>query len=180
MKTEAIWIIAAYSVMALPARAEDYFWQLVPMRTAAEKAKGMAGGEMGQIAYTLAISAKDPNCMAMGIDTAAVYVSTNGGRNWELRRNGIHSNGVQSIAFDPVNTDVLWAAGLRSPASPKRRFPPDPKQFGGKADGIYRSDDLGKSWTLVFKAVFMRGQAQNEYFAFDPAGDSPRKLKLVP
>ncbi|NOY81434.1 MAG: hypothetical protein GXP31_10575 [Kiritimatiellaeota bacterium] len=128
----------------------------------------MAGGEMGQMGFTLAICRQAPRLMAMGIDTAAVYLSEDGGRNWTLRRRGILSNGVQSIAFDPVNSHVLWAAGLRSAAGTKRTFPPDPKYWDRQADGIYRSDDLGRHWRLVRNAAFLRGHAQNEYFAFDP------------
>jgi photosystem II stability/assembly factor-like uncharacterized protein len=147
-------------------------WQYVPLRTAEQKAKGYAGGEMGQMAFTLAISPSGPNCLALGIDTAAVYVSTDGGRSWQLRRRGIVSNGVQSIAFDPGNPRILWAAGLRSAAGTPGSYP-DEKDLARysdpKADGIYSSTDGGESWQLVRNAVYLRRQAQNEYFAFDPA-----------
>ena len=179
MKTPTLLLVAAVCAVPLQSEAEEFAWRPVPLRTAAEKAKGMAGGEMGQMAYALAICAQDPKLLAMGIDTAAVYVSEDGGRNWELRRKGIRSNGVQSVAFDPGNKNVLWAAGLRSSAGTRRSFPPDPKYFDRKADGIYRSDDLGRRWELVRNAAFLRGQAQNEYFAFDSEGASPGNCAIV-
>lgn len=157
----------------------DVTWQHVPLRTAEEKLRGFRGGEMGQMAFTLAICAQDPNLMAMGIDTAAVYVSEDGGRNWMMRRRGILSNGVQSIAFDPVNKNVLWAAGLASKAGTKRSFPPDPKYYSKKADGLYRSDNLGRTWRLLRNAAFLRSHAQNSYFAFDPRDASTQGCRTV-
>lgn len=162
-------VLALLLAASFACPAAEPVWQLVPLRMAEQKARGFKGGEMGQMAFTLAICAHDPNLMAMGIDTAAVYVSEDGGRNWELRRRGIKSNGVQSIAFDPVNKNMLWAAGLASKAGTKRAFPPSPRYYDKKADGIYRSDDLGRSWTLVRNAAFLRSHAQNAYFAFDPS-----------
>lgn len=37
------------------------------MRTAAQKANGHAGGEMGQMAFTIAICKADPSWLAVGI-----------------------------------------------------------------------------------------------------------------
>ncbi|OGV90582.1 MAG: hypothetical protein A3K19_24350 [Lentisphaerae bacterium RIFOXYB12_FULL_65_16] len=148
-------------------------WQYVPLRTAEQKAKGFAGGEMGQMAFTLAISPSDPNHMAMGIDTAAVYTTTDGSTSWQLRRRGILSNGVQSVAFDPKNPRVLWAAGLHSSAgTPGGAMPAEnelAKYSDPLADGIYLTTDGGEHWKLVRNAVYLRRHALNEYFAFDPA-----------
>ncbi|MFK5920797.1 MAG: hypothetical protein QM496_01350 [Verrucomicrobiota bacterium] len=159
--------------------AEPVVWEPVPLRTAGQKARGMRGGEMGQMAFSLAICKQDPNFLALGIDTAATYVSEDGGKNWQRRRAGIHSNGVQSVAFDPSNKKVLWAAGLRSSAGTERSFPPDERYYDKQADGIYRSDDLGKTWRLLHHAAFLRGQAQNEYFAFDSAGATTAGSRII-
>lgn len=136
-------------------------WIQVPLRTAEQKARGYAGGETGQMGYCAAISAEDPSYLAIAIDTAAVYISRDGARSWEIKRNGIMSNGAQSVAFDPMNHNVLWAAGLKSDPSNGPQ-PTDPE-----ADGIYCTRDCGESWQLVRHAAFYRRQAQNEYFAFD-------------
>lgn len=142
----------------------DFPWVRVPMRTAAQKAKGYAGGEMGQMAQSIAICAADPSCLAVSIDTAAVYLSTDGGRSWKPKRSGIMSNGVQSVAFDPASPYILWAAGMRGSDNPADYRDP-------VADGIYRSIDGGESWALLHNAGFLTkniNKAQNEFFAFDP------------
>jgi photosystem II stability/assembly factor-like uncharacterized protein len=142
----------------------EFKWVQVPLRTAAQKAKGYAGGETGQMAFSVAISAADPSRLAVGIDTAAVYLSTDGGRSWQVKRRGIMSNGVQSVAFDPRNPQVMWAAGLLSNTTDSAIDFSDPA-----ADGIYRTTDGAESWQRVRAAGFLRHWAQNEYFAFDPA-----------
>ena len=96
---------------ALPVRET---WVAVPLRTAAQKAAGFAGGEMGQMGFCLTISKKDPTRLAMGLDTAGIYVSLDGGATWQVRRSGLRSNGAASVAFDPENANVLFAAGNKS------------------------------------------------------------------
>ena len=56
--------------VACRAPAAETGWQHMPLRTAAQKAAGEMGGEMGQMVYTIAISPSAPQCMALGIDTA--------------------------------------------------------------------------------------------------------------
>jgi photosystem II stability/assembly factor-like uncharacterized protein len=104
----------------------------------------------------MAICPSDPRYLALCIDTAAVYISKDGGDSWQFKRQGIKSNGVQSVAFDPRNPNILWAAGLNGGQS-------DPL-----ADGIYHSIDCGESWQLLHNAAYQEVHAQNEYFAFDP------------
>jgi len=155
-------------------------WELVPLRTQEEKDRGFAGGEMGQMGFSLAISAKDPNRLALGIDTAAVYVSEDAGASWQIRRAGLMSNGVQSVAFDPENADVLFAAGLLSLGCPIA-VPPVAACYDSAADGIYRSTDLGRSWQRVHGAAFLRLAGQNEYFAFagSAGGRSPTVFAIT-
>ena len=155
------------------------FWTQVPLRTVDEKLAGRTGGEMGQMGFTLEISTQNPMRMAMGIDTAGVYVSEDGGNNWVIRKDGIYSNGVQSIAFDPANSNTLWAAGLQSRTGPVRSYPPDAAYYEIAADGIYRSDDLGRSWTRLRSAAFLRGRAQNQYFAFGPNEAANKNTEIV-
>lgn len=154
------------------ALTNDVQWEYIPLRTAEQKAKGYAGGEMGQVAFCLAVSPSDPRFLAVGIDTAAVYISTDGAKSWHSKRRGIMSNGVQSIAFDPKNPRVLWATGLRSaiwtPEGGVALSEQDLLKYSDpKADGIYRSVDGGENWQLLRNAVYLRRFEQNQYFAFD-------------
>jgi ligand-binding sensor domain-containing protein len=137
-------------------------WKAVPFRTAQQKAAGWEGGEEGQMCFTLTISKKNPSYMAMGFDTAGVYLSTDGGAHWQIRRKNILSNGVQSVAFDPENPNILFAAGAKCEPLPAS----DPGAISPQADGIYRSTDLGLTWQRVLAATWFRSGAQNEYFVF--------------
>jgi photosystem II stability/assembly factor-like uncharacterized protein len=136
-------------------------WKAVPLRTAAQKREGFAGGEMGQMGFCLTISKKDPRRLAMSLDTAGIYLSVDGGATWQIRRSGLRSNGANSVAFDPENANVLYAAA-------NKNIPGD-DPYDPAADGIYRSTDLGATWQRVFRAGFQRAAGQNEYFAFAAA-----------
>jgi photosystem II stability/assembly factor-like uncharacterized protein len=134
-------------------------WVAVPLRTAAQKTAGFAGGEMGQMGFCLTISKKDPSRLAMSLDTAGIYISLDAGATWQVRRSGLRSNGAGSLAFDPENANVLFAAG-------NKNIPGANPYHDAAADGIYRSTDVGLSWQRVFRAGFERSAGQNEYFAF--------------
>ncbi len=152
---------------APPGKPARPAWTPVPLRTARQKAAGLTGGEMGQQAFSIAVHPKHPEYMALAIDTAAVYLSTDGARSWRLKRNGILCNGVQSIAFDPGNHNILWAAGLNG-----INANPD-------VEGIYRTVDGGSTWQRIYGAGYRTQQAQNEYFAFDPASFSGTRHTTV-
>ncbi|NQU76972.1 MAG: hypothetical protein HQ546_11730 [Planctomycetes bacterium] len=148
-------------------------WRYMPLRTAAQKAKGYPGGETGQMFFCGAFSPSSPDYVAIGVDTAQTYISVNGGKSWQMRSRGILSNGVQSVAFDPRNKDILFAFGLNAfPRTPARKIIRTAEGLRGSKGhpfgGIYRSVDCGRSWKLMFRAMVLRDQAQNQYFAFDP------------
>jgi len=146
------------------------YWQAVALRTAADKAAGFAGGETGQMVFTMALAPSKPERMAIGIDTAAVYISEDAGATWTFRRSGLYSNGVQSVVFDPVNADVLFAAGTISEGT----------NTSASADGIYRSTDDAKTWTRVYPTKYLRNLAQNQYFVFlNSNGSSSRTILAV-
>lgn len=147
-------------------------WVAVPLRTAAQRTAGFAGGEMGQMGFCLTISKKDPRHLAMSLDTAGIYISLDGGATWQVRRSGLRSNGADSVAFDPENATVLFAAGNKNL--------PGANPYDALADGIYRSTDLGLSWQRVFRAGFERSAGQNEYFAFaDPSGGVSKTIWAI-
>lgn len=144
--------LAASLVMAPHgARPSSETWVAVPLRAPAQKEAGFPGGEMGQMGFCLTISKKDPSRLAMGLDTAGIYISLDGGASWQSRRRGLRSNGAASLAFDPENATVLFAAGNKS-------IPGADPYHDADADGIYRSTDLGSSWQRVLRAGFRRGR----------------------
>lgn len=137
----------------------DVHWDSVPLRSALQKSEGYKGGDAYQMGFTLAISDKNPDYMALGIDTAQVYISEDGGLNWENRHIGILSNGVQSLYFDPYNPNIIWAAGLKSNFEATQD-----KFYSTQTDGIYKSTDLGHTWAKVRSTGLRRFNFQNEYF----------------
>ncbi len=68
---------------------------------------------------------------------AGVFCSTDGGRTWEPRNNGLPHLQVMDIAVHPQRPEVLWAAMSNYQSSPGQPVLPG---------GIYRSTDGGKSW----------------------------------
>ena len=166
--------LAASLVMASHgARPSSETWVAVPLRAPAQKEAGFPGGEMGQMGFCLTISKKDPSRLAMGLDTAGIYISLDGGASWQIRRRGLRSNGAASLAFDPENATVLFAAGNKS-------IPGTDPYHDADADGIYRSIDLGSSWQRVLRAGFRRSSGQNEYFALaDPSGGVSKTIWAI-
>ncbi len=153
---------------------EDSPWVRVSVRTAEQKAKGYAGGEMCQMPFSIAICKSDTNHLAIGIDTAGVYVTSNGGQCWQLKRSGIMSAGVRSVAFDPLNAKVIWAAGSQSSSTDKNANFTNPD-----ADGIYKTMDGGEHWKFLRHGGFLRNWSQGEFFAFDEKSFDGTKCSTV-
>ncbi len=169
----SIGLLAALVLAVFGVLGASEAWVAVPLRTAEQKTAGFAGGEMGQMGFCLTISRKDPSRLAMSLDTAGIYISLDGGATWQVRRSGLHSNGANSVAFDPENANVLFAAG-------NKNLPGTNPYYDVDADGIYRSTDLGLSWQRVYQAGFQRSAGQNEYFAFAaPFGGVSRTIWAI-
>ncbi len=173
MLHKSIGLVATLVLAVWGALPAGEAWVAVPLRTAAQKASRFAGGEMGQMGFCLTISKKDPSRLAMSLDTAGIYISLDGGATWQLRRSGLHSNGAASVAFDPANANVLFAAGNKS-------IPGADPFYDAAADGIYRSTDMGLNWQRVFQAGFQRSAGQNQYFAFAaPSGGASKAIWAI-
>ncbi len=68
------------------------------------------------------------NAMQPRLTGSAAFRSRDGGLTWEARGDGLLSNSVETLAIDPRNPSVLYAAGN---------------------EGVYKSIDGGDRWTLV-------------------------------
>jgi len=72
-----------------------------------------------------AVSPHDPNLVLVACDMTGAYISENGGQSWRL--------------FD-----------LRSPVTFFAFDPQDPKVIYAGAEALWRSEDRGRTWSLVY------------------------------
>ncbi len=79
------------------------------------------GGSM----FHPAISPHDPNLAVLNCDMTGVYITKDGGASW--RELNLRTT-VGAFGFDPAHPNILYAG----------------------SDGIFRSDDRGDTWRLVF------------------------------
>jgi photosystem II stability/assembly factor-like uncharacterized protein len=99
-----------------------------------------------------AVSPHDPNLVLVACDMTGAYISENGGQSWRL--------------FD-----------LRSPVTFFAFDPQDPKVIYAGADALWRSEDRGRTWSLVYpsrpdvRLIMPDDHASPVYLAHqDPAG----------
>jgi len=79
------------------------------------------GGSM----FHPAISPHDPNLAVLTCDMTGAYITKDAGASW--RQFNLRTT-LGAFAFDPAHSDVLYAG----------------------SDGVFRSDDRGEKWRLVF------------------------------
>lgn len=104
--------------------------------------KGRYWGEGAQFAQGAARGLSDPDRVIWGQDIGSIRISRDDGRSWAILPNlGNPLLGGNSCAIDPADADVMFALmsahalGESSPAL-------------NAAEGIYRSTDGGKHWSL--------------------------------
>ena len=72
-----------------------------------------------------AVSPHDPNLVLVACDMTGAYISENGGQSWRMFN---LRNPVTFFAFDPQDPKVIYAG----------------------ADVLWRSEDRGRTWGLVY------------------------------
>ena len=99
-----------------------------------------------------AVSPHDPNLVLVACDMTGAYVSENGGQSWRMFN---LRNPVTFFAFDPQDPKVIYAG----------------------ADALWRSEDRGRTWGLVYpsspdvRLMMPDDHATPEYLAHqEPAG----------
>jgi photosystem II stability/assembly factor-like uncharacterized protein len=70
-----------------------------------------------------------PGRIVGGLDTGGIVLSVDGGKSWEVRGQGLPEAVVTAITTAATNPETLYAAI--------------------RGDGLWQSDDVGQSWTLV-------------------------------
>ncbi|MFA4922772.1 MAG: glycosyl hydrolase [Ignavibacteriaceae bacterium] len=76
-----------------------------------------------------------------------LYKTTDAGKSWNKVLNISENTGVNNIAFDPRNPDVLYAT------SEQRRRHIFTKIGGGPETAVYKSTDAGASWGKIIKGL---------------------------
>jgi len=77
----------------------------------------------------LATHPASPGRIAAGLTSGGVALLEDGGRGWQARHKGLPDAAVSAIAMAAVKPDTLYAAV--------------------RGDGLWRSDDAGRSWAFV-------------------------------
>ena len=144
--------------------AVDPHWARLPMRTAAQRARGLIGGEGCQVIRAIEVSA-DPAfmLMLMGTDVGGVYRSLDGGATWHVAMVGWSARGGAAFALDPRNASRALGYGGNSNAAG-----PTPS-----ANGLYATRDGAASWAHVLPLADATGTLDGAALAFDPSSFSP-------
>ncbi|HUL60115.1 MAG TPA: hypothetical protein VLU43_12605 [Anaeromyxobacteraceae bacterium] len=110
-------------------------------------------GGMTAVAVAPWVTARSPaGTILAGTDGTGLWRSTDSGAHWERSTAGLPATTVDSIAFDPLHPDVVYAAGVESLGS---------KWMGA----VYRSADGGVHWSQTA----LKGQQELRQVFVDPA-----------
>lgn len=114
---------------------------------------------------SLAINPASPNIVYATADLSGVYKSTDYGETWSHTRGGLNNLAdwtVATIAVNPRNPNNLFIGSGEVWGHPK-----------GDYGGLFRSDNGGKNWKLVTRALKFSGHGDYRQFGdglivFDP------------
>lgn len=90
-------------------------------------------GPKGICANDIAIDPLNSNKIYAGA-LAGLYITTNGGQNWNIANNSFYNVWIGGVKFHPTNNNIILASGLNRS---------DGKNY------IYRSIDAGATWQAV-------------------------------
>ncbi|MDD3010909.1 MAG: hypothetical protein PHU97_06290 [Bacteroidales bacterium] len=76
-----------------------------------------------------------------------LYKTTDGGKTWTLSLEISENTGVNNVAFDPSNPNVIYAT------SEQRRRHVNTKIGGGPESAFYKSTDAGATWRKITKGL---------------------------
>jgi hypothetical protein len=90
-------------------------------------------------------SPSDPDTVYAGVEDAALFVSGDGGRNWQ-EMSGLRGHGSGS-SWQPGAGGLCLHTILLDPSNPARMY------VAISAAGVFRSDDAGKSWQAANRGL---------------------------
>src|SRR5258708_24420259 len=83
-----------------------------------------------------AVHPKDRSHYFVAVASGGVWKTTNAGTTWTPVFDGEGSYSIGTVVLDPKNPNVVWVGTGES----------NSQRSVGYRDGVYRSDDGGKSW----------------------------------
>jgi photosystem II stability/assembly factor-like uncharacterized protein len=102
-----------------------------------------------------------------------VFRSKDGGRTWQRVLFHDENTGAIDLAFDPGNTNAVYAALLQTRRPPWNVYPPSK----GPGSGLYRSRDGGEHWEAVSGHGMPTEEVGRIGIAFAPS--NPKRIYLI-
>jgi photosystem II stability/assembly factor-like uncharacterized protein len=152
---------------------EAEYWKSIPLRTEWQKKNNILGGEGCQMVFGITYAPSNHKILYLSTDTSQVWKSTDNGYTWHSVKNGFYSNGARSIIVDPINENIVFAAGFLGPSfeiASKRK---------ARFQGIYRTKTGGDFWTFIHRTDFFRQVSKGNLFAFDSSSSDGYQTKIV-
>lgn len=141
------WLFAAVvvQVMLVSSSHAQPVWQPVPIRTAAQKAKGLVGGEGFQAIQYIAYAPSNTNIAYMVDDMGGIWKSSDAGASWQKRTKGFNPISTRYVGVHPTNENLVFViSGYVSWDDVNN-------------NGIHRSTDGGENWKLVRQTFYNIG-----------------------
>ena len=129
----------------------------------------------GQQIPAIVVDPRDPDRLFAAVlghpygpnEQRGVFVSTDGGQNWEKSLFIDENTGASDITIDPSNPDVLYASMWEARQGPWEFG----NEYAGQHGGIFKTTDGGKTWHKLQKGL---PEVEQAYVAAAPS--DPRRL----
>ena len=141
--------------------AATVHWESVPLRTQRQKSAGLLGGEGGQYVHAIKYAPSNPKIAYFSTDTSGVWRSNDGGYSWVSKKRGFVAHGARSLVVDPVNENIVFAAGFLG------KNEAEAVKYPQRVQGIFKTADGGENWDLVYRTDFYKQESKGDLFAFD-------------
>ena len=151
------------SISHIHATQDIATWQTIPLTTWRMRALGIAGGDGFQYVHAISYAPSDPSIAYLSVDQSGVWRSEDGGKSWTPKFKGFLAYGARSIAVDPFNPQILFAAGFLG----FRRK--GAMKYPRRHQGIYRTLDGGDSWRVVRQTDFFKQVSKGQLVLFQPS-----------